>query len=238
MTDIPGLVIFDCDGVLVDSEPISNEVLAVCLTEAGLPTSAAEAMAEYRGRLMDDVVARAQARLGAPLPPGFVDSYERARVRSFELGLRPVPGAAGAVTAITAAGVKACVASQGRLEKTELTLALTGLRPLFGAGALFSAYSVARGKPHPDLFLYAAAQMAELPERTVVVEDTPIGVTAAIAAGMRVVGYAADAGDEPALLGAGAVVIGSLPELPALIGLGPKRRERRQRRDGSGPPPG
>ncbi|MGO9960267.1 MAG: HAD family hydrolase [Solirubrobacteraceae bacterium] len=224
MTDIPGLVIFDCDGVLVDSEPISNEVLAVCLTEAGLPTSSAEAMAEYRGRLMDDVVARAQARLGAPLPPGFVEDYERARVRAFELGLRAVPGAAGAVAAITAAGVKACVASQGRLQKTELTLELTGLRPLFGAGALFSAYSVARGKPHPDLFLYAAAQMGERPGRTVVVEDTPIGVAAAIAAGMRVVGYAADDGEEPALRGAGAVVIGSLPELPALIGLGPQRR--------------
>jgi HAD superfamily hydrolase (TIGR01509 family) len=218
MTGIPGLVIFDCDGVLVDSEPTSNAVLAECLTAVGLPTSAADAMRDYRGLVMGDVVARAQARLGASLPSGFVDEYERARSDAFRRTLEPVPGAAETVRTVGAAGAKMCVASQGTLEKTELTLSLTGLRDLFAADALFSAHSVARGKPHPDLFLHAARAMGVSPDRTVVVEDTPIGVAAAVAAGMQVFGYAAD-GDEPGLRAAGARIIHSLRELPNLIGI-------------------
>jgi HAD superfamily hydrolase (TIGR01509 family) len=220
MTGRPALVIFDCDGVLVDSEPISNHVLAGCLTRAGLPTSGAQATREYRGRLMSDVVARAEARLGAPLPPGFVAAYERARASAFERELQPVAGAAEAVRALTGAGVGVCVASQGTLEKTELTLGLTGLRGLFEAGALFSAAAVARGKPHPDLFLHAARAMGADPRRTVVVEDTAIGVSAAVAAGMRVVGYAAE-GDEAALDDGRAQMIHALAELPAVLGVAP-----------------
>ncbi len=219
MPPVPELVIFDCDGVLVDSEPISNTVLARALTGAGLPTSTEEALRTYKGRILSDVVAVAESKLGSSLPAGFTERYESDRLVEFQRSLGPIPGAADAVRAVSAAGVKVCVASQGKPEKTELTLSLTGLRELFGADALFSAYSVARGKPHPDLFLHAARSMGASPERSVVVEDTAIGVTAAVAAGIRVLGFAPD-GDGAALTEAGAAeVLGSLAELPARLGL-------------------
>ncbi len=215
---LPGLVIFDCDGVLVDSEPISNAVLAQALTRVGLPTSAESALNEFRGLHMRDVVARAEERLGQALPEGWIASYEQERADAFRRSLAPTPGAAEAVRAVSAAGLAVCVASQGRREKTELTLSLTGLRELFGADAVFSAYSVARGKPHPDLFLHAAAAMGARPERCAVIEDTTVGVTAAVAAGMRVLGYAA-AGGADALAAAGAEVIMALSEVPVRLGL-------------------
>jgi HAD superfamily hydrolase (TIGR01509 family) len=215
----PQLVIFDCDGVLVDSEPISNTVLAECLTAAGLPTSPEEALRTYKGRIMADVVAVAESKLGGPLPDGFVEQFESQRLGEFERALRPVPGAAEAVRAVSAAGIGVCVASQGKQEKTEMTLGVTGLRPLFGADALFSAYDVPRGKPHPDLFLHAARAMGAPPERTVVVEDTAIGVSGGVAAGMRVLGFAPD-DDGAALLAAGAAeVLPDLAELPAWLGI-------------------
>lgn len=116
------------------------------------------------------------------------------------------------------AGVAVCVASQGKLAKTRLSLKLTKLDPLFPDDALFSAYSVPRGKPHPDLFLYAAQAMAAEPARCAVVEDTPSGVTAAVAAGMRVLGCAADS-DEAALRQAGAQVFGAMEKLAGVLGL-------------------
>jgi beta-phosphoglucomutase-like phosphatase (HAD superfamily) len=120
---------------------------------------------------------------------------------------------------IKEAGVAVCVASQGKLEKTRLSLKLAQLDPLFPDEALFSAYSVPRGKPHPDLFLHAASTMAAEPSRCVVVEDTPSGVTAAVAAGMLVLGYAADS-NPAALREAGAEVFRAMEELPGLLGVG------------------
>jgi beta-phosphoglucomutase-like phosphatase (HAD superfamily) len=219
MAPLPDLVIFDCDGVLVDSEPISNTVLARALTAAGLPTSPEDALRTYKGRIMSDVVAVAESKLGSSLPPGFVERFESDRLEEFRRSLGPIPGAGAAVRVVSAAGVKVCVASQGKPEKTELTLGITGLRELFGADALFSAYSVARGKPHPDLFLHAARSMGAGAERTVVIEDTSIGVTAAVAAGMRVLGFAPD-DDGATLTEAGAAeVLPSLAELPARLGI-------------------
>jgi HAD superfamily hydrolase (TIGR01509 family) len=129
-----------------------------------------------------------------------------------------VPGVAETVRRIKAAGVAVCVASQGKLEKTQLSLKLTQLDLLFPDEALFSAYSVSRGKPHPDLFLHAAQTMAIEPSRVAVVEDTPSGVTAAVAAGMRALGYAADS-DEAELRRAGAETLLAMDELPSLLGL-------------------
>jgi HAD superfamily hydrolase (TIGR01509 family) len=223
-TRLPELVIFDCDGVLVDSEGISGEVLARALTAAGLPTSPAEALHGYKGLLMAEVIERAQARLGAALPGEFADAFERDRTVEFHHRLQPVPGADEAVRSLRAAGVKACVASQGKLEKTDLTLTLTGLRELFAENELFSAYMVAHGKPHPDLFLHAAAAMRASPDRCVVVEDTAIGVRAARSAGMRAFGYIADS-DEETLRQAGAEVLRSLAALPEQIGLPPAIRD-------------
>ncbi len=212
------LVIFDCDGVLVDSEVISNTVLARLLSEEGLPTTLAQARRDYQGLLLEEVVCGAEAKLGRSLPAGWLERYERERTHAFREELQAVLGAAATVARIHAAGIAVCVASQGKLEKTELSLELTGLRPLFGERALFSAHAVPRGKPHPDLFLHAARTMGAEPAACVVVEDTPSGVTAAVAAGMRVLGYAADS-DEQALRTAGAEIVHSLGEVPSLLGL-------------------
>lgn len=222
MITVPELVIFDCDGVLVDSEPISNQVLARVLTRCGLETTTGEALRLYKGMILADVLARAEGLLGRSLPDDFVAQFEVERAEQFRRRLRPVRGAHETITRLRNTGVAICVATQGKPDKTELTLSLTGLRDQFAEHAVFSAYAVARGKPHPDLFRHAAAEMGHAPDRCVVVEDTPIGVRAGVAAGMRVLGYAADA-DRAALAAAGAEPFDALSEVPARIGL-PRRR--------------
>jgi HAD superfamily hydrolase (TIGR01509 family) len=212
----PVLVIFDCDGVLVDSEGISNAVLAQALSRLGLEISGEEAHDAYRGMFLTEIAADAERRLSAPLPADFMERFERDREEAFRAQLQPVPGAAQAVRAVAAMGYEVCVASQGRLSKTELTLTLTGLRDLFGPDALFSAHSVGRGKPAPDLFLYAAAAMGAEPDRCVVVEDTMIGVRAALAAGMRAIAYAPD-GAADAFDAAGVKTVRALDDLPGLL---------------------
>jgi HAD superfamily hydrolase (TIGR01509 family) len=212
------LVIFDCDGVLVDSEVISNDVLARALSAEGLPTTLAESRRDYQGLLLSEVVSQAEAKLGHTLPKDWLADYERDRTAAFHRDLRPVPGAAEAVRHVVGNGIAVCVASQGKLEKTRLSLELTGLRQLFPRGTLFSAHGVPRGKPHPDLFLHAASMMGAEPSGCVVVEDTASGVTAAVSAGMRVLGYVADS-DEAALRQAGAELMESLDELPRLLGF-------------------
>lgn len=211
------LVIFDCDGTLVDSETLSNVVLAQCLTEIGLPTSTEESLATYKGRFVEDILVEVRQRLGRPLPDDFWPSYERRRDDAFRQSVQPIDGAAEAVQAVLAAGLKACVASQAKLEKTELTLGLTGLRPLFGADHVFSAHDVANSKPAPDLFLHAAERMGVVPEQSVVIEDTPLGVRAGLAAGMRVLALVD--GDPGWALELGAEPISHLSELPVLLGL-------------------
>ncbi|MEO8967242.1 MAG: HAD-IA family hydrolase, partial [Solirubrobacteraceae bacterium] len=161
---------------------LSNAILAGALTRAGLSTTPEQAVATYKGLHISDVLEHAERTLGRPLPAGFVPAFEDARAQAFLRELVPVAGAAETVAAVRAAGVAVCVASQGKRSKTELTLGLTGLRSLFGEDAVFSAHSVARGKPHPDLFLHAARAMNAAPDRTAVVEDTVVGVTAAVAA--------------------------------------------------------
>ena len=212
------LVIFDCDGVLVDSEAISNRVLAEMLSDEGLPTTLAQARRDFQGLLLAEVAARVEAKLGRPLPAGWLEAYESRRAGAFRRELQPVVGAAATVRGVTAAGIEVCVASQGKLAKTQLTLGLTGLLDLFAPDALFSAESVARPKPFPDLFLHAARAMGCEPSACAVVEDSPSGVAGARAAGMRVIGYAADS-DAQALRAAGAQTLGSLERLPALLAI-------------------
>ncbi len=224
----PSLVIFDCDGVLVDSERISNRVLAANLTSLGIAISTKESRGRYQGLLLADIAARASAELGRPLPADWAEGYERERDVAFEAELAVVPGARAAIEGVLAAGARACVASQGRLAKTRLTLGLTGLRELFEPDALFSAESVPRGKPHPDLFLHAAAAMGFEPHATAVVEDSPSGVKAARAAQMRVLGYSADS-DAEALREAGAELICSMSEVPARLRLSDRPRRGRSR---------
>jgi HAD superfamily hydrolase (TIGR01509 family) len=216
---IPELVILDCDGVLVDSEAVSNAVLAEALCAAGVPTTADQAHARYRGTQLQDITEDVLARSGMTLSDDFWDNFQRDRAAAFENTLLPIAGAAETVAAVKAAGIAVCVASQGRRAKTELTLGLTGLRGLFDDRAIFSAYDVPRGKPHPDLFLYAAQQMQTPVASCIVVEDTTIGVRAALAAEMTAIGLAS--GTEAQLIDQlGARTIESLPDLlPLLQGL-------------------
>ena len=217
------LIIFDCDGVLVDSEPLSNGVLAAMLAEQGLELSLAQARRRFQGLLLPQVRDSAERSLGHPLPDGWIEDYVQRRDEVFAAELRPVHGAAGLVADLAAAGLAVCVASQGSLRKTDRSLALTGLDRLFAPGARFSAEQVPRGKPHPDLFLHAAGQMGFAPAACSVLEDTPSGVSAARAAGMTVYGLAADS-DAEALGEAGAIVVHSLGELrPLLLGVGADR---------------
>jgi len=214
------LVIFDCDGVLVDSEVISNRVLAEMLSDEGLPTTLAQARREYQGMLLADIRTSAEQKLGRSLPEDWLARYETERDSAFNRELEPVAGAIETVAQITAAGIPVCVASQGKLTKIKRSLDLTGLDHFFPETARFSSYSVARGKPAPDVFLHAAASMRTEPPDCVVVEDTPSGITAAISAGMCALGLAADS-DEQALRNAGATkILDSLDELPELLGLG------------------
>ncbi len=217
MSDLE-LVIFDCDGVLVDSEVISNTVLACALTAEGLPTTLPQARRKYQGLLLSQVVQRAQQSLGGELAHDWIERFERDRTEAFQRELQPVPGAASAVQRVKDAGIPVCVASQGSLAKTRMTLGITELRQFFPARALFSGQLVPRGKPHPDLFLHAATTMGARPSRCAVVEDTVSGITAAVAAGMRAIGYAADS-DETALRHAGAEILHTLVRLPETLGI-------------------
>jgi HAD superfamily hydrolase (TIGR01509 family) len=213
------LVIFDCDGVLVDSETISNRVLAETLTACGLPTTPEQAVELYKGRLLRDVTALAEERHGGPLPEGWIDTFEAARAVAFKNELKEIDGAREVVDAVKTAGIDVCVGTQGKPNKTALTLGITGLRELFDEDAIFTAYEVERGKPFPDLFLYAAQSRGADPAKTAVVEDTVLGVTAAVAAGMTVLGYAEET-PAVAIEAAGGTPFELMSQVPALLGLG------------------
>jgi HAD superfamily hydrolase (TIGR01509 family) len=185
------LVIFDNDGVLVDSEPISNRLLAGYLTELGHPTSYEESLQDYMGAAMHRVHDLIEERTGERLPADFDDVFHARVFAAFERELEPVAGAVGLLEKLAADGVPYCVASSGSHERIRVGHRKTGLDRLFDDGRIFSSEDVGRGKPAPDLFLYAAERMGAVPERCVVVEDSPLGVQAAVAAGMDVYGFTA-----------------------------------------------
>lgn len=208
-------MIFDCDGVLVDTEPIANRVLAEMVSAEGLPTTTAESMRRYMGRSMPAVLETIEAELGRALGPTFADDYYRRIFAAFDDELAEVRGASAAVDAVEQAGLAMCVASSGPHEKMRRTLGRTGLLPRF-EGRIFSATEVARGKPFPDLFLHAASRMEVEPGDCVVVEDSPAGVAAARAAGMRAIGLAGPLGVQ-ALIDAGAEPVEQLSDLLGAI---------------------
>lgn len=219
MAPAPKLVIFDCDGVLVDSETISNRVLARMLTAEGLTTTLEQSRRKHQGLLLSDIRARAERELKRSLPEDWIAGYESERDAAFRAELQPVPGAAEAVTRISGAGIGVCVASQSKSAKIDLALELTGLERLFPTVVRFSSYSVANGKPAPDVFLHAAASMGVKPRDCLVVEDSASGVSAGVSAGMQVVGYAADS-DERTIRAAGATaIVYSHKQLIELLGL-------------------
>ncbi|MFF1479287.1 HAD family hydrolase [Streptomyces sp. NPDC058301] len=185
------LIIFDNDGVLVDSEPISNTILAGYLTELGFPTSYEESIRDYMGSAMHRVHELIQERTGQALPADFDDAFHGRVFTAFERELQPVAGAADVLAKLVADGVPYCVASSGSHERIRVGHRTTGLDEWFEEEWVFSSQDVGRGKPAPDLFLYAAERMGVAPERCAVVEDSPLGVQAALGAGMDVYGFTA-----------------------------------------------
>ncbi|MGW3336707.1 HAD family hydrolase [Streptomyces sp. NPDC001009] len=185
------LILFDNDGVLVDSEPISNRHLAAYLTELGHPTTYDDSIRDYMGAAMHRVHDLVLERTGERLPADFDDVFHARVFAAFERELRPVAGVEGVLEKLAADGVPYCVASSGSHERIRVGHRATGLDRWFGNDRIFSSQDVGRGKPDPDLFLYAAERMGVAPERCLVVEDSPLGVRAAVAAGMDVYGFTA-----------------------------------------------
>lgn len=212
------LVIFDCDGVLVDSEPIANTCFARALNREGLDWSVEETMRRLMGRSMTSCVEIVEGFLGRALPDDFVDRLQADTMQAFhDAPLRTVTGVVEAIDAIEAAGIATCVASSGSLDKMRVTLGITGLWQRF-EGRIFSSTEVPRGKPFPDLFLHAALRMNEQPFFCTVVEDSQPGVQAARSAGMKALAYVgAPHTDAEALRAAGGQPFKSMSALPALV---------------------
>lgn len=180
------LIIFDCDGVLVDSEPLAAAALASELAGCGIATTAQECLDNYTGLSLESVIASIETRWARKLPLDFRERLKERDYDAFRRHLKPIPGVEALLSSLKK---PKCVASSGSLEKLSVTLSATGLMPYF-APHVFSAEQVAHGKPAPDLFLFAARRMDTPPRRCLVVEDSIAGVTAACAAGMEVIGYA------------------------------------------------
>ena len=210
-------VIFDCDGVIVDSEPTANQILAEELTAVGYAVTRAESERDFMGRSWEHMEELVSARLGGPLPASVRDGYRSRLFAAFAAReVPPVPGIADALDGLDAQGISYCVASSGDHERIRNGLATAGVADRFDDARIFSADDVARGKPWPDLFLHAAAEMGFDPARTFVVEDSTAGVKAGRAAGMRVLGYIARTPAE-SLREAGAEPFSAMAELPRLL---------------------
>ncbi len=207
------LVIFDCDGVLVDSERLAVRVDVAVLAELGWVMTEAEAVERFVGISDADFRRKVEAKLGRALPDDWETKFEPLYRNAFRRELVPVDGIVEALEAIS---VPACVASSGTHGKIRFTLELTGLYERF-EGRIFSASEVARGKPAPDLFLHASAEMGAEPSGCVVVEDSAFGVAAARAAGMRVLAYAGGLTPAEKLEGADTTVFRNMRELPRML---------------------
>jgi HAD superfamily hydrolase (TIGR01509 family) len=208
------LVIFDCDGVLVDTEPIANRVLVEVLGELDLAMTPDECSRTFLGRSAPACCDIIQDRLGRPLPAHFLRDWEARMHAAFRTDVTAIPGIADALDQIT---IPLCVASSGSHARMEITLGTTGLLRRL-RGRIFSSADVPRGKPFPDLYLHAAQVMGVAPLRCAVIEDTVVGVQAGVAAGMTVFGFAGGEDAVPLdLERAGALVFAEMRELPQLL---------------------
>jgi HAD superfamily hydrolase (TIGR01509 family) len=212
------LLIFDCDGVLVDSELLAHAAIAELMGELGRPMTMQEALTIFAGKRLRDALAAAEAWLSKPVPPDLAARAGQQLLATFRRELKPVDGVRQAIEALPYAR---CVASSSTRERIAVSLEATGLAPLFGSN-LFSADQVAHGKPAPDLFLLAARTLGAPSAHCLVVEDSPLGIQAARAAGMRAVGFAgashATAQLAEQLAQAGAeIVVRAMSDLPAAV---------------------
>jgi HAD superfamily hydrolase (TIGR01509 family) len=211
------LLIFDCDGVLVDSETLSCRIDAETLTECGVPYTAEEVSREFTGVSIKDQITRIESERGIRLPDDFTERLNRTLFQRFETDLKPIEGVRDAILSLP---FPRCVASSSIPERIALSLRITGLADLFDN--IFSSAQVARGKPAPDLFLHAASRMNALPGECLVIEDSMAGVQAARAAGMRVIGFVGGSHCGPEhgekLRRAGApVIIERMSDLPTAV---------------------
>jgi HAD superfamily hydrolase (TIGR01509 family) len=208
------LVIFDCDGVLVDSERITNEVFCTMLNELGLAVTLEDMFERFVGRSLPQCMALiAEMRGGEPIPATFHEDLRMRAGTALRDHVKPIPGIEAALSALQ---TSYCVASSGEHAKIRLTLGATGLLPLF-EGKIFSVVDVEHPKPAPDVFLLAARTMGVDPSRCVVVEDTPTGIRAAVAAGMHAIGFAMHTPPQR-LIDAGAhEILVDMHELPSVL---------------------
>jgi HAD superfamily hydrolase (TIGR01509 family) len=179
------LIIFDFDGVVVDSELIANEVLAEMISELGVPMTTEAVMRVFVGKRLDDVVIEIGAITGRPVDASIGVDLTRRTLERFRRDLREMPGLRDYISALSA--VKRCIASSSSRERIDACLDMLRLRDAFSH--VFSASQVARGKPHPDLFLHAASQLAVEPANVIVLEDSEAGIRAAVAGGMLPIGF-------------------------------------------------
>ena len=211
-------VVFDCDGVLVDSEPITNAVLCAMLVELGLDFDLERTMATFVGKPVVAEIATIEALTGRALAPGWYEAFVARRDDALAREVEPIAGVAQAIGRLRAAGVPIAVASGANRAKMRVTLGRTGLDAHF-AGRVFGADQVERPKPAPDVYLLAMRSIGADPARTVVIEDSPTGVAAGVAAGATVLGYCERA-DPHRLLDAGArAVFRDMAALAPLLGV-------------------
>jgi HAD superfamily hydrolase (TIGR01509 family) len=181
-------IIFDFDGVIADSEVLSNTTLAEIVTELGVPTTLDDAYRDYMGKRFEEVIAAIEQAVGRSLTQGFADDYQRRTLSKFRTDLRAIEGVREFIAAFQA--LPRCIASSSSPDRLALCLEVLDMEALF-RGRVFSASAVARGKPHPDIFLYAAAEVGVAPDRCIIIEDSASGVVAGRAAGATVIGLLA-----------------------------------------------
>lgn len=213
----PRLVIFDCDGVLVNSEPISNQVMVENLARNGLPMTVERSMELFVGSTMSGAMAKA-IELGADLHEGWIDEVYAETYEALRAGVALMPGVMGLLALLDAKEIPCCVASNGSEDKMRITLGQNDLWARFHPSAMFSAQSLGVAKPDPGLFLAAASHFGVQARDCLVVEDSATGVLAATRAGMRCLGFA-PTGTGENLATQGAEVFSEMSEVPALIGL-------------------
>jgi len=217
MSGSPKLIIFDCDGVLVDTENLANRRLAEWLSAAGFSTTFEYCRKHFSGRSMVSVQKEIEEATAARLGVDFVERWNAGLPDLFAHGVEAIPYVRDFVETVRAAGIAYCVASSARVSKMHITLGQTGLLRLF-EHAMYSATMVARGKPAPDLFLHAAKTMGFAPADCIVIEDSVAGTQAGIAAGMRVFSYHADPFSDPdGLTQAGGILFDDMRQLAGLV---------------------
>jgi HAD superfamily hydrolase (TIGR01509 family) len=201
----PRLIVFDFDGVIADSEVLANTVLAEFVTELGVPTTLDDSLRTFMGKRLADVRASIAAMTGRPLADDAADEFMRRTLARFRTDLKEIPGVREYLA--STGGVARCIASSSSPDRLAACLEVLGLAEAFGQH-VYSASMVPRGKPHPDLFLYAAAQLGVAPDEAIVIEDSEGGVRAGVAAGMTTIAFLGAShirdGDEARLRRAGA----------------------------------